>query len=234
MTATSYFLFDHEKFITYARPFIAKAQNGQYIEVIQHAQEIARQKKFDENWILEGKFESIKGFTDIDNLQLKDAEFLTRQTGFSFLVIFSQFLESLGRRYINLGIGTVVAVGKQFGWKKTDLKHFDDMNYPTLLGFEDIEFRKTTDAQWRNPEYFWLWFRPSHCFRSGWWSVEKLKHIHELLRNAQVEFTKINIKRLNASFPIDELHIRTDFALLEALLSYAIDYQKSLYFVWYP
>lgn len=187
------FLFDYVGFQQAAQPFIQLADQGDYEPVISRAKEIASQIP-PRKWVLEDLG------TTLDSPDTYGRGFTGFITGFSFLVMLSQFLTPLKNHNAGMfpNVGQTAAVIDST-WSEADVFLFYRGMATTVLVKPDLvpdpmQRPPAHDTRWwGDPEYWWWWVRPSHSFSIGWWSLEQITRFHRRLLPIRPEFERVSL-----------------------------------------
>ena len=188
------FLFDYIQFRQEAEPFIEMADKGSYTPIIAKANDIASQI-VPKGWILEDMGTTLKKFQKFQ----EDGE-IGHVTGFSFLVLLSQFLKRDPSSAP--GLDNVAKVLKLSDWFPKDIELLRRGMSTTVLlkptGFDDVLKRPPAkDSRWHLPAYYWWWLRPEYSFETGWWGIQQLTNLRDKLLESEQFIENVDLEQLN-------------------------------------
>jgi hypothetical protein len=222
------FWFDYVGFRKEVEPFVQMADQGKYTEVIERARTIAIQK-IPKGWVLEGLGTSLSSF-----LYFSSDDLLARATGFSFLVILSQFL-----RPISLptpGFGNLGRVADSLGWNERDVKLLS-MGMTTVLLLkpeqvkDPLERPPAADSHWYDPVFYSWWMRPENAFYTGWWDMESIKMLLHKLPQISHSLQSTDVVKLQLHPSVTQEILFNDYAAIIELFEKALAEQVGIYCV---
>ena len=220
------FLFDHDSFQQQARPFVERADNGNYEPILEQARSIANHVPPQE-WILEGLG---TGLSELD--APPEAR---RRVGFAFLVLLSKFLRP---NPLVRSIGSVGLVVSHFGWSERDTRLLSQGMATTFLikpGLvsDPLERPPAGDERWHNPAYYWWWIRPANAYNTGWLTYEQVTRFHERLHTIQQEYLRLDVSSLDLppSLVITQQDLAEDYHRTIKLFQIAIAEKVGLFHI---
>jgi hypothetical protein len=200
MMAQEIFMFNYTGFRREVEPLVLLADKGDYSDVLKKARALAEDIQ-PGTWILENLGTSLQDFKDAKpdhpNNWLRPGPHLT---GFSFLVILSQFLTPIPVPPPRLS--DVGHAASALGWSRRDVELLSiGMATTALLKPElvpdPLERPSGADSRWNDPAYYWWWLRPEHAFYTGWWDLELIAKFHQRLSEMRKDFEQIDVAALS-------------------------------------
>lgn len=219
------FLFDYIKFKEEAAPFVKLADVGEYKPIIAKANEIATLID-SEDWILEDMGTTLKAF---DKWQ-ENAE-IGHITGFSFLVLLSQFLKL--SPFPTPGLGNIAKALISSNWSQKEIELLKNGMSTTVLlkpseADDMLKRPPVPDSRWHDPSYYYWWLRPEYAFHTGWWDIQQLGSLREKLLEAKQVVENADIHKLNFHPSISKQTIYEHYERTIQLFGFATDQEFGL------
>jgi hypothetical protein len=221
----SIFLFDYVNFRLEAQPYVQLADEGNYSAVNAKAKEIASQINA-ETWILEDLGTTLRGFFTSSNIPI------SQTTGFSFLVMLTQFLKPIP--FSAPGLGNVAYTAGQVGWSEHDTKLLSrgiattTLLKPNLV-LDKLERPPADDPRWHDASYYWWWLRPENAFYIGWWDLDSIEAMHRKLIEVAPNFAVVDVMDFKLHPSVTHQSLLNDYEQAIALFETAQKEQLGLF-----
>ncbi|MBN8592811.1 MAG: hypothetical protein J0M33_13690 [Anaerolineae bacterium] len=223
------FLCDYEKFREESQAFMEEADRGEYISIVQRAIQIAN-SIHPEKWILNDLGTTLNGFSESEIAKFSQSH----ATGFSFLVLLSQYLTLPpipSPRFNN--IHKVINLLK---WDNRDITLLMKGATTTALLKPDLvsdllERPPADSSNWNDPAYYWWWLRPEFAFYTGWWSIDQLRQLRHKLIDSKMHLDYAVTVILDADPSLTNEEIIDDFNYVIQFFDMAINKGVGLLYI---
>jgi hypothetical protein len=147
-------------------------------------------------------------------------------TGFSFLVLLSQFLKSSPHPL--LGLGNVTKALTLSNWLPRDIELLrSGMSTTVLLKptvVKDVLKRPPApDPRWHNPAYYWWWLRPEYAFYTGWWNIQQLESLRKKLLESEQVIEDVDVEQLQFHPSVTKQTVRDHYEQTVQLFELVIE-----------